>query len=342
MRRILICSYLEPHFIDRIRAISDELEVIYRPDLIASPRYPADHVGGPLMRTEAQQAEWEGLLASAEILFDFDRSDIHALPRRAPNVRWIQASSAGIGQAVRKYGLDAMDTIFTTASGVHARPLAEFVMMVMLQHTKRSLLAQEQQEARVWQRFATDELGGKTLAIVGYGNIGKEVGLLARAFGVRVIGCKRRTSGATAGSLGLDKLFSHDELHEMLPEADFVCLITPHTSETEGLIGGRELALMKQGSVLINISRGEIVHEDALLEALESGHLAHAYLDVMIDEPLPAGSPFWAHRSVTIYPHSASTSERENERLTTLFCENLARYLQGEPLLNQLDTERLY
>lgn len=342
MQRILICSYLEPHLVDRIRGVSSDVEVVYRPDLIAKPRYAADHGGAPLERSQDQQTEWEALLRSADILFDFDRSSMTTLAQRAPNVRWIQASSAGIGQAVKRYGLDAMNTKFTTASGVHARPLAEFVLMAMLQETKRALLARQQQEARLWQRFATDELGGKTLAIVGYGKIGKEVAALARAFGVRVVGTKRRTEGSDAKSMGLDELFRIDELHAMLSAADFVCLITPHTPETEGLMGRMEFAAMKRGAVLINIARGEIVQEDALLEALTSGQVGHAYLDVMANEPLPANSPFWTQHNVTIYPHSASTSEHENERLTDLFCDNLKRYLQGKPLLNQLDTELLY
>lgn len=339
---VLICSYLEPEFIERIRAVDPRLKVHYHPELLPEPRYTADHVGLPLQRSAEDQSRWESLLQQADILFDFDYSGIDELPERAPSARWLQATSAGIGQMVKRRKLDRMDTVFTTASGVHAQPLAEFVLMIMLQQTKRAALARQQQKQKLWQRFATGELSGKTLAIVGYGNIGKEIARLARPFGMNIIASKRNTSGITAGELGLDALHAADELHAMLAEADFICLITPHTPDTEGLMNEAAFAAVKPGATLINIARGVVVDEPALLSALDSGRLAHAALDVASVEPLPGDSPLWSHPAITIYPHSASTGERENERITDLFCENLRRYLNDEPLLNQLDVERMY
>lgn len=340
--KLLICSYLEPQHIERIRAVDSRLVVQYHPELLPKPRYVADHVGAPLQRTQEEQARWEGLLAEAEILFDFDYSGVKELPERAKKVRWIQATSAGIGQFVKRNHYARMNAVFTTASGVHARPLAEFVLMVMLEHTKQAALARQQQQQHLWKRFATEELTGKTLAIVGYGRIGQEVARLAKAFDMRVIANKRRTEGYSAESLGIDHLYSWDGLYEMLSEADFVCLITPHTPETEGLFNKAAFAAMKPGAMLINIARGVVVVEPDLLAALDSGHLAHAALDVAAVEPLPTDSPLWDHPKVTIYPHSASTSAFENQRITELFCQNLRCYLAGEPLLNQLDLERMY
>jgi len=339
---VLICSYLEPELVDAIRAVDDRLDVRYHPELLPRPRYAADHIGEPLERSEEEQARWESLLAQAEILFDFDYTGLHELPRRAKKVRWVQATSAGIGQMVRRHGLHEMNARFTTASGVHARPLAEFVMMTILEHVKRADLARRQQQERVWKRFATGELDGKTLAVIGFGRIGKEVARLAKAFGMRVVASKRNADGADAAALGVDAVYGPDDLHAVLAQADYVCLVTPHTRETEGLMDEAAFNAMRPGAVLINIARGAVVEEPALLAALDSGRLSHAALDVAAVEPLPADSPLWTHQNVTIYPHSASTSERENERLVELFSDNLRRYLAGEPLLNQLDTERMY
>ncbi len=342
MTKVLICSYLEPEHIQRIRAVDAGLEVVYHPELLPRPRYAADHVGHPLQRTPEEQARWEALLAEAEVLFDFDYTGTKELPERAKKVRWIQATSAGIGQFIKRQNYARMNAVFTTASGVHARPLAEFVLMVMLEQVKQAGLARAQQQAHLWKRFATLELTGKTLAIVGLGRIGKEVARLAKAFEMRVVASKRNLEGQTPESLGIDRLYSWAELYPMLSEADFVCLITPHTPETEGLINSAAFAAMKPRAMLINIARGVVVDEGALLEALESGHLAHAALDVAAVEPLPPESPLWDHPRVTIYPHSASTSTFENARIAELFCNNLRRYLKGEPLLNQLDIERMY
>jgi glyoxylate/hydroxypyruvate reductase A len=342
MPKVLICSYLEPEHVDRIRRVDPSLQVEYHPELLRRPRYEADHVGAPLTRSPEEQARWEALLAEAEILFDFDHTGAKELPERAPRVRWVQATSAGIGQFVRRQGYDRMDAVFTTASGVHSRPLAEYVLMSMLQVVKRAGLAREQQAAHRWERFATGELTGQTLGIVGLGRIGREVARLARAFDMRVIATKRHTEGEDAAKLGVDSLYPWTALHDLLAASDYVVLVCPHTPETEGLIDAAALAAMKPGAALINIARGAVVDEPALIEALRSGQVGHAALDVAAVEPLPADSPLWDMAQVSIYPHSASTSARENERLTDLFCENLRRYLAREPLLNTLNVERMY
>jgi phosphoglycerate dehydrogenase-like enzyme len=339
---VLICSYLEPELVERIRQVDSRLNVQFHPELLPAPRYPTDHIGAKLERSPAEQARWEDLLGQAEVLFDFDYTGLDRLPERAPQVKWIQASSAGIGTLVRRRNLDRMDAVFTTASGVHARPLAEFVLLAMLQQVKKAALARQQQAERRWEPFLTDELGGKTLAIVGYGRIGTEVATLARTFGLRIIASKRHTDGVDAAELGLDALYPSERLHELLAEADFTCLITPQTPETEGMLDAAAFAAMKPAAMLINIGRGAAVIEEELLAALDSGRLAHAALDVTAVEPLPVDSPLWGHPQVTLYPHSATNSARENERLTDLFCENLRRYLAGGQLLNILDVEQMY
>jgi phosphoglycerate dehydrogenase-like enzyme len=338
---VLIASYLEPEHVERIRAVDARLEVLYVPELLRQPQYPADHKGLAIPRTPEQESRWRSLLARADILFDFDLTNASALPELAPKARWVQATSAGIGEFVRTRGYDRSmpHTVFTTASGVHAQPLAEFCLMVMLAFHKRFLETLRDQRRRHWQRFAGTDLRGQTLVIVGVGRVGKEIARVARTFGMRVIGVKRTTAGANPADLHLDALYGPSELACALPQAQNLVIIAPHTRETEHMFGATELALLPKGAVFINIGRGALVDEPALVEALRNGHLLGAGLDVFQEEPLPAASPLWDMDNVIVSPHSASTSDRENQRITDLFCENLRRFLDGRPLLNKLDTE---
>lgn len=342
MTELLICSYLEPEHVERIRAVSDEVRVHYHPELIPEPRYRADHIGAPFERTPEQRRRWRGLLAAAEVCFDVDYTDLPGFVDHARSVRWIQASSAGIGRFVPRHGLDRLNTVFTTAAGVHAQPLAEFVAWAMLAFAKEYPRARAQQRAHVWQRFHTSDLAGSTLAIVGLGSIGRQVAASARALGVRVLATKRTLDGVDAASLGVDELVPMTDLHRLLGSADYVCLVAPHTAETDGLIGAEALAAMRPGSVLINIGRGALVQEGPLLDALRGGPLRGAVLDVAPQEPLPAEHPLWDMENVILYPHSASTSSRENERLTDLFADNLQRYLEGRELRNVFEPARQY
>lgn len=337
---LFIASYLEPELIDRIRRVDDGVEVLYCPELLAPPQYHADHAGSMLVRAPDQEARWRALLARAEVMFDFDRGNARELPALAPRVRWIQATSAGIGDYVHRMGYDKSmpNTVITTASGVHARPLAEFCFMVLFAFHKKLLPTLRDQRHKQWKRFAAGELTGQSLVIVGVGRIGREIARLGKAFGMRVIGIKRSPAGANASDLHLDELYGAADLARVLPQAQNLVLIAPHTRETEGMIGKTELALLPRGAVFVNIGRGALVDEPALADALRSGHLLGAGLDVFREEPLPPESPFWEMDNVIVYPHSASTSYLENGRIVDLFCENLRRYLRGEPLLNRLDT----
>jgi glyoxylate/hydroxypyruvate reductase A len=341
---VLIASYLEPQHVNRIRQVGARLNVIYEPHLLRPPRYAADHTGSPIERTPEQETEWQQLLAKADILFDFDQTHREDLPDLAPRVRWIQATSAGIGQFVKRMGYDRRmpDTVFTTASGVHAEPLAEFCVMAMLMFTRGLLRMLHNQERRHWERYAGTDLVDRTLVIVGLGTIGRKVARMGRALGMTVVGIKRHTDGVDPASLNVHELYPPPELLSVLRRAEFLVVITPHTTETEKLIGARELAALPQGAILINIARGPVIDEAALIEALRAGDLGGAALDVFEEEPLPRESPLWDLPNVLVSPHSGSTSDRENGRLTNLFCENLRRYLRGEVLLNLLDTERLY
>jgi glyoxylate/hydroxypyruvate reductase len=336
--KILIASYLEPEYVDRIRQVSPQLDVMYEPTLLAVPRYAADHYGVP-NRSPEQETRWQQLLAAADILFDFDPSHRKDLPELAPRVRWVQSTSAGIGQFVKRMNYDKRmpNTVFTTASGVHATPLAEFCMMAMLMFNKGLLRMIRDQGRKHWERYAGSDLEGRTLAIVGLGKIGNQVACLANAFGMKVIG-----TDAERVVCPVAQLYPLNELDAMLKQAEYLVICVPHTPQTEKMIGAREFALLPKGAMFINIGRGPVIDEPALIESLRSGHLRCAALDVFAEEPLPPSSPLWDMPNVLISPHSASTSDNENSRLTDLFCDNLRRYLAGEPLRNVLDVVKLY
>ena len=341
---LLVASYLEPEHVEKIRAVDPRLRVIYEPSLLRKPRYAADHNGLDTPRSAEDEARWRRLLAQADVLFDFDYSNDADLPELAPRVKWIQASSAGIGQFVarRRYHQRMPHTIFTTARGVHARPLSEFCVLAMLAFSRGLFQMHDLQSRRHWERFAATDLLDRTVVIFGHGAIGREVGRLAHALGMKVVGVKRSVGGEDPRAPDVDELYRASDFRSVLPRADFLVLAAPHTTETEGVLGRAEIALLPKGAVIINIGRGALVDEPALVAALQSGHLGGAALDVFAVEPLPKESPLWSMPNVLVSPHSASTSDRENARLTELFCQNLRRFLEGAPLRNVLDIKRLY
>lgn len=335
---VLIASYLEPELVEQIRQQIPEVTVNYYPELIGQPRYIADHSSLP-DRTPQQEDQWRDLLGNADILFDFDHTHRDDLPQLATNLKWIQATSAGIGQFVKRLGYGDTGWIFTTASGVHARPLAEFCSMAMLMFAKDFQYLRREQEAHHWERYCAKELSSSTLGIIGLGNIGQEVARIAKAFDMRVVGNRRNPSLPVEY---VDHLYGMDDLETLLEQSDYLVLCCPHTPETEGLIGAEQLAMLPQGAVLINISRGVVVDQPAMIDALQSGHLGGVALDVTNPEPLPSDSVLWDMPNVLISPHSASTAATENQKIVDLFCDNLHRYLAGENMINVLDVDLLY
>lgn len=338
--QILITSYLEPEHVEAIRASHPDVEVLYDPTLIGVPQYVADHHGPTPQLSTADQRRWEDLLARAEVAFDFDWQDPAALPQRAPNLKWIQATSAGIGAFMRRTGLDRSGIIATTAGGVHAVPLAEFALTGALFVVKGLPYLQRQQREHRFERYTTRQLAGMRVTVVGVGGMGSNVVRTFDAIGARVTAVGR-VGGRYELPQGVE-LSDVDRLDEVLPTTDVLVLCTALTPETENLISADRIAMLPTHAAVVNISRGQVVDEDALIDALRAGRLGGAALDVFREEPLPADSPLWDLENVLISPHSASTVEGENATLTALFIENLARYRAGEPLLNRFDAERGY
>jgi glyoxylate/hydroxypyruvate reductase len=325
---VLLASPLEADLVARIAAVDPmRLHLTSRPDLLGTPRYPGDHFP-PIDRTPEQAGEWAHLLGQAEVLLDVDRPSMTDFLDHAPRVRWIQSSSSGVGEWVRRLGIVAAPITVTNAAGIHATPLAEFALFAMLYFAKHWRRMLDEQRAHHWQRTAIDTLDGKTIGIVGLGQVGQAVARLAGALGMHVLGT-RRDSGI-------------ERLRDLLRTSDYVVLCVPHTAETAGLIGPAELRLLKPSAVLINIARGTILDEAALIDALHHGRLAGAALDVFSHEPLAEQSPLWDMPNVLVTPHSMSTAGDENARLSDLFCDNLRRYVDHRPLRNVVDKVRGY
>jgi phosphoglycerate dehydrogenase-like enzyme len=326
--------------VKRIAAVDPRIDVLYAPELLPVPRYEADHHGPPRQLTSAQLDTWRSLLSAAHISFDFDWWAPADMARNCPDLRWVQATSSGIGQFVERTELDRSDLIFTTAAGTHAVPLAEFALTGVLYFVKELPELAERQAARRWERYTTRQLAGRRVMVVGLGQIGRKVAGLFSAMGVEVWGVTRdpRTLNVASVTRAVDV----SSMDELLPEVDAIVLCCPLTPQTKGLLDERRLRLLPAGAVVVNIARGPVIDEPALTGALADNHLGGACLDVATVEPLPRESPLWGMRNVMISPHSASTVDTENAALTDLFCENLRRWLDGQPLRNLYSREKGY
>jgi glyoxylate/hydroxypyruvate reductase A len=336
---IAIGSYLEPEQVRRIAA-QPSVRVAYEPDLLPVPRYPCDHTGRRRELSDVSLQEWRELAASADVFFDFDWLEPQTMPERCPDLRWIQATSAGIGAFMSRTGLSSSDLAVTTAAGIHAVPLSEFVVTGALYFVKGLPRLRERQEARHWERYATRQLAGLCALVVGLGGIGRAVAASLAGLGVQVWGLGR--DGGSYDVPGLARLITRSQLDAALPEIDVLVLACPLTDETEGMIGAGQIGLLKPDAIVINVSRGQLIDQAALTAALSKGTLGGACLDVFATEPLPSGDPLWALDNVIISPHSASTVATENATLVDLFIDNLGRFRAGSQLRNRYDPLRGY
>jgi phosphoglycerate dehydrogenase-like enzyme len=258
----------------------------------------------------------------------------------ATRVRWVHSLWAGAESALSPEMVRSPVPL-TNGRGVFRGPLGEWVVAAMLHfaHGFRRLI--ENQEAGRWEQFEIEELRGRTLGIVGYGEIGRTTAELARAFGVRVLAARRKPELSSDDPL-LERTFAPGEIREMLAQSDYVVVATPLTPETRGLIGAPEIAAMKPTAVVINVGRGPVIEEAALIRALESEKIRGAALDVFEREPLPAGHPFYRLRNVLLSPHSADHTAGWIGRAVECFLDNFERFSKGEPLRNVVDKRAGY
>jgi phosphoglycerate dehydrogenase-like enzyme len=293
---------------------------------------------GPLDDVEVMLRGW--LSSDA-----FDR-----LLARAPHLAWVHSATSGVERALTPASRERR-LVVTNARGVFSRPIAEYVMMMILGVSRRLPQLLELQRERTWQPLEGAELRDVTVGIVGLGSIGRAVGALATAFGCRVVAVRRRPDGdrptpdpsetsgddRSFGEVLLDRVGGPDTLPELLGESDFIVLAAPLTPETEDMINAETLAMVKPGAWLINVARGRLIDERALIRALRDGPLGGAVLDTFRDEPLPPMSSFYDLPNVIVTPHTAWSSGRVLDRSVELFCDNLRRFATGEPLLNVVD-----
>jgi len=263
----------------------------------------------------------------------------------AKKLKWIHSTAAGVAQLMYPELRDS-GILVTNPSGVFSMPMAEHTMGLLLALARNFPDSVRQQDRAVWsQQELWDkpqhltEVNGRVLLIVGYGSIGKEVAKRARAFEMHVWGVTR--SGEGDGK-HVERMFSAARLHEALPEADYVLISAPETEETKQLIGAAEISKMKRGARLINVGRGSLLDETAMIHALESGALGGAALDVAQTEPLPAESPLWRTPNLLITPHTSAVSDRLWIRQSDLLVELLERWFDGREMFNRVDFARGY
>lgn len=283
----------------------------------------------------------DGDASDAEVYlngFYLKTSTLDKVLTAAPALRWQQSPSAGVNHILTPAFLQK-DIILTNAAGVHAIPISEFVLAFMLYHAKNLRKLQTLQDEHTWVRGVfLEELADATLLILGTGNIGQAIASRAKAFGVTVWGSRRHPEPLP----NFDKVVGAHEWRSLLPTADYVVIATPLTQETKGLIDEAALRSMRQSAYLINIARGAIVDEAALLTALREGWIAGAGLDTVATEPLPQESPLWSLPNAFITPHCSALSPPLRERIAQLFIDNLKRYQTGQPLRNVVDKQAGY
>ncbi|MEJ2502150.1 MAG: D-2-hydroxyacid dehydrogenase [Gemmatimonadota bacterium] len=269
-----------------------------------------------------------------------------ALIREGPGLRWVHSGSAGVRGSLTPE-LVASDVVFTNSAGIHGPPVAETVIAYLLHFARGLDLAVRAQARSVWDKRPFDgvdtpvrELGRSTVGVVGLGGIGREVAWRARSLGARVVATRRRPEAG--GQEGVELLTGPDRLERLLERSDYVVLTLPETSETAGLIDAGALSRMRREAVLVNVSRGGLVDEPALVAALESGTIRGAALDTFTNEPLPEDHPLWSAPGVLITPHTSGYTRAFWEREAALILDNIDRYLRGAPLRNMVDRQAGY
>jgi len=335
-RQILITVQFSQQQLDELQFLAPDFKVVSHP-LAQGQELP------------------EELWANVDVLYTF-----RALPtpEQAPKLRWIQFHLAGIEEHLDQAILRQVKVQATTLSGANAPQVAEHALALMLAmgHHLPEMIADQsrsQWATQRAQRYIPKELINSTVGIIGYGSVGQRLARLLQSFGVTILASRRDLLQAGTADYQVDgqgdpaadlprRLYPGKALRSMLKECDYVVVTVPLTSETRGMLGAVQLAAMKPGAVLVDVSRGGVVEQDALVHALEKGQLAAAGLDVFTEEPLPADSPLWNMPNVLISPHVAGLSPHYVERAFALFKENLRRYIAGEELLNKIDLERGY
>jgi phosphoglycerate dehydrogenase-like enzyme len=319
-------NWLQEKHRQQIMSVSPDVE------LVEMPQGEVHMVNGAVDGVEVLLAEGGNAIHYGE---ELDREDY--LKFFTPSLRWVQLCSTGFSDNVtpeitRGFFND------TATTEIYTIPIAESVVAGMLDHAKRLKQRRIDQGDHVWGNVKLGELYGSTVLLLGLGNIGRRIARLCKSFEMRVIGTKRRVEEVE----NVDLVFPPGELKRYLEEADYVVIAAPLTPLTENMIGPEEFEAMKGSAYLINVGRGRIVDEAAMVEALRTGSIDGAYLDCHVEEPLPSDHPLWDMENILVIPHDSHSSPFIGDRIVDIFCENLCRYMKGETLLHVCDPARGY
>ncbi len=315
LMRIVLCYPVESHHIAQIAAVAPDAEVVHAgQDRIAEEILAADifcgHAKVPV--------PWQRVVSQGRL-------------------RWIQSSAAGMDHCLVEPVIES-DIIVSSASGVLANQVAEHLMALLLGLLRSLPVFFRAQQAREFIRRPTRDLLGSTIGIVGFGGVGRRIAKVLSPFGVRILATD---CFPVQKPTYVDALWPAERLNDLLQAVDILILSAPLSDNTRGMIGSRQIARIKPGSILVNVARGPLVVESALADALESGHLAAAALDVTEEEPLSENSRLWEQPNLILTPHVGGQSGRRIDDMTDFFCENLRRYRSGETLNNLLTNKRL-
>lgn len=259
---------------------------------------------------------------------------------QTPNLKWIHSRSAGLDSLLFPALIESPVPL-TNGRGVFSQSLGEFVLAAVLYFAKDFRRMIRNQEAGRWEQFNVHEISGQTMGIVGYGDIGRACAWRAKAMGMKVLAVRRRPE-QSAGDQNVEQVYGFDGLHEMIRQCDYVVAAAPLTPETKSLIGAAEFAAMKPSAIILNVGRGPVIDEPAMLAALQSGQIRGAGLDVFTVEPLPAGHPFYSMENVLLSPHCSDNTQDWLEQAMLFFYRNLDRFQKGEPLENVVDKRAGY
>lgn len=344
--RVVVAAPLDAELCDVIVGIEPRIELLVDHALLPPMRHAADFAGDPsFQRTPQQHQRYEELIDSADALYGIPDVDPGALARaiRAnPRLQWVQTMAAGGGAQVQAAGLTEKElarVVFTTSAGVHGGPLAEFAVFGVLAGAKHLPRLIDQQRSHEWSgRWTMTQVSDMTILVLGLGGIGQQTAARLHALGATVVGFNRSGTGAPEGvtAARIDRLAEH------LPHADAVVVTLPGTTATHSLLDDDFFAHLKHGATIVNVGRGTVIDEKALVRALDGGQVGFAALDVFAVEPLHEGSPLWDSPHVLVSPHTAALDHREERRIAELFADNATRFIDGLPLRNLVDTVEFY
>lgn len=344
--KVAVATPLSEALCARIESMVPEIELLRDQSLLPPMRHPADFAGDPgFRRTPEQEAQFEALLNEAEVLYgipDVDPQRLAKVVETNPGLRWVHVMAAGGGGQVKAAGLssDALERVmFTTSAGVHGGPLAEYAVFGVLAGAKQLPRIMAQQRDHHWgDRWMMGQISEQQVLILGLGGIGREVARRLSLLDMHVLGVSRQQRMVPH----VDEIIPPSQLRDGVRRADAIVIALPGTDATEGLIDAELLAEMKPGVTIVNVGRGTVIDEPALIEALQRQHVGLAVLDVTASEPLDNASPLWDLPNVLLTPHTAALSDAEDRLIAEFFADNARRYLNGEALRNRVDTVEFY